>query len=286
MPRPHTEFIHAPQLAWQAEGLTHFGWPVLESKMLSRDVASGGCTALLRLPPGYRDAAFLLGSYFELFVLEGALEINGQAYGLDAYAFLPAGFRFQELASQRGAIVLAFFERGPQRQDSAECSGDGGVTPPPGTIAYLDTLAAPWTTADIDPSVQFLRLSHKVLRHVPATGEKTLLIATGAQTHPRDFREAQLRHDCVEELYLLGGDLSGDRGTMYEGAYFWRPPGIWHGPFGSRRGSLSLVRFLEGHHRNVWGDRELPFTYEPAHAPALPEDVPAAARSAWSPPRH
>jgi hypothetical protein len=141
------------------------------------------------------------------------------------------------------------------------------------------------TSHDIDPAVQFLRLSHKVLRHVPATGEKTLLLSTGAQTHPRDWREARLAHDCVEEMYLLGGDIIGERGTMYEGAYFWRPPGEWHGPFGSRRGSLSLIRFVDGHHHNRWSEDVHAFVLEPAHAPTLPPELQEIAGTAWEPPR-
>jgi hypothetical protein len=143
----------------------------------------------------------------------------------------------------------------------------------------------PWTSHDIDPSVQFLKLSHKILRHVPATGEKTILLSTGAQTHPRDWREAQLAHDCVEEMYLLGGDIIGERGTMYEGAYFWRPPGQWHGPFGSRRGSLSLIRFVDGHHHNRWSEHARPFVLEPGHAPELPPGLRVVAGAAWEPPR-
>ena len=129
-----------------------------------------------------------------------------------------------------------------------------------------------------------MRLSHKVLRNVAATGERTILLATGAQAHPQQWHEAQLRHDCVEEMYLLGGDIIGERGVMYEGAYFWRPGGKWHGPFGSRRGSLSIIRFAEGQHANEWGVDKLPFTLTPTHAPEVPPQQ-SGATPAWNPPR-
>jgi hypothetical protein len=287
MPRPHIEFVHAPQLEWQRDAFAAHGWPALDAKLLSVDATNGGCTALLRLPAGFHAPRFTLSSYFELFVIDGAATVDGREFGLDAYGFLPRGHRFQSLASERGAVLLAFFDRAPHLQHAAMAAPDSHARgAPDATIAHLDTLTMPWTSADIDPSVQFLRLAHKVLRHVPATGAKTLLLSTGAQSFPNNFREAQLRHDCVEELYLLGGDLSGDRGTMYEGAYFWRPAGIWHGPFGSRRGSLSLIRFVDGQHRNNWGADKHTFTFEPRHAPSLPADVPAAARGPWSPPRY
>ena len=35
----------------------------------------------------------------------------------------------------------------------------------------------------------------QVLRHDAHSGEKTLLLSTGPQTHPRDWREAQLLHE-------------------------------------------------------------------------------------------
>jgi len=239
-------------------------------------------TALIRLPAGFADRDFVLASYLELFVIEGELTVNQQRHGIDGYAFLPAGYQFDSLSSPGGAIVLVFLDRAPARSTPAASS----APEPRGLIERIDTYAMPWTSTDIDPDVQFLRLSHKVLRHVPATGEKTILLATGAQTHPQNFREAQLQHDCVEEMYLLGGEITGERGVMYEGAYFWRPPGEWHGPFGSRRGSLSLVRFVDGHHKNVWSEQTLPFTFAPGYTPALPPQLGAVANQPWSPPRY
>jgi hypothetical protein len=284
--RPHVEFIHAPQLPWVESGLQGWAWRPLACKTLSADTDNGGMTALLQFAPGFTDREFVLAADFELFVLEGGIEINSREYGLDGYAFLPAGYRYQSLTSRAGAVVLAFFNVGPARKPWASASASASASEPNGLIERIDTYAMPWTTADIDPAVQFLRLSHKVLRYVPATGAKTILLATGAQTHPRDFREAQLQHDCVEEMYLLGGEITGERGVMYEGAYFWRPPGKWHGPFGSRRGSLSLVRFVDGHHQNTWSQQALPFSFEPDYQPELPAELAALASQPWSPPRH
>jgi hypothetical protein len=289
MPRPHVEFLHAQQLPWQPAPFPGAGWRDVEAKLLSRDPQSGACSALLRLPPGFARGPCALGAAQEWLVLEGALQRGALHYGLDDYAWLPAGHPVAALASARGAVLLAFFDREPRWLDGPAAAT--GLDAAPGTpgrapIERLATHDLPWTSHDIDPSVQFLRLSHKVLRHVPETGEKTLLLSTGAQTHPRDWREARLAHDCVEEMYLLGGDIIGERGTMYEGAYFWRPPGRWHGPFGSRRGSLSVIRFLDGHHHNRWSEEVLPFVLEPAHSPELPAELRALAGDAWAPPHH
>ncbi len=282
MPRPHIEFLHAQQLAWQPAPFPGAGWRGIDCKVLSRDPASGACSVLLRLPAGLERPAHALAAASEWWVLEGALQIGTLAYGLDDYAFWPAGRPRASLESAAGSVLLAFFDREPAWH------GPGELVPDTATpcIERIATHDLPWTSHDIDPSVQFLRLSHKVLRHVPETGEKTLLLSMGGQAHPVGWREAQLAHDCVEEMYLLGGEIIGERGTMYEGAYFWRPPGRWHGPFGSRRGSLSLIRFSDGRHHNIWSDTPLAFTLQPAHAPVLPESTPAAARSAYVPPRY
>ncbi len=286
MPRPHLEFIHAQQLRWRAAPFAGAAWSGVEAKVLSRDPLSGACSALLRYPAGWQSAASVLAASHELFVLDGELRIGTQRYGLDDYAFLPAGFPHVAQSAPGGATVLGFFDLDPASRAVSPPSGFApGGWDATALIERIDTHNTAWTRHDIDPSVQFLNLAHKVLRNVPATGEKTILLSSGAQTHPDGWQEAQLAHDCVEEMYLLGGDIVGERGTMYEGAYFWRPARIWHGPFGSRRGSLSLIRFCEGHHQNRWGAQPMPFQLAPAHAPALPTELQGAGSAAWTPPR-
>lgn len=283
MPRPHVEFLHAQQLPWSAAPFPGAGWRGVETKILSRDPDDGACSVLLRLPAGFARGPHALAAAQEWLLLEGAMQRGALRYGLDDYAWLPAEQAADGWSSERGAVLLAFFDREP-----AWLEGDAAVAAVPAGAPAIERIAThemPWTSHDIDPSVQFLRLTHKVLRHVPETGEKTILLATGAQTHPQGWREARLAHDCVEEMYLLGGDIIGERGTMYEGAYFWRPPGRWHGPFGSRRGSLSLIRFCEGRHHNIWSEDVQPFLLEPAHAPELPPELRALAGAAWDPPR-
>lgn len=277
MPRPHIEFIHAQQLPWGAAPFAQRDWAGAQAKRLSQDPASGACSLLLRLPAGFAATATPESRSFECFVIDGSARLDAAPLGLDAYADVPAAASSVRLCSEHGAVLLAFF-------------GATGLAPPaeqpPAQPRIIDTHNTPWTRHDIDPSVQFLNLSHKVLRHDPASGEKTLLLSTGAQTHPHEWREARLLHECAEEMYLLGGDIIGERGAMYEGAYFWRPPGCWHGPFGSRRGSLSVIRFAEGHHRNIWSEDVQPFVLEPAHAPELPEALRSSAGTPFIPNRY
>jgi hypothetical protein len=273
MSRPHIEFLHAQQLPWGAAPLAPRDWASASAKLLSRDPDSGACSLLLRLPAGFAATATPESRPFECLVIDGSAQLDEVPLGLDAYADVPAGASATRLGSERGAVLLAFF-------------GPAEPAPSPAEARSIDTHNMPWTRHDIDPSVQFLNLSHKVLRHDPVSGEKTLLLSTGAQTHPHDWREARLMHECAEEMYLLGGDIIGERGAMYEGAYFWRPPGRWHGPFGSRRGSLSLIRFAEGHHRNIWSEDVQPFVLEPAHAPELPDALRPTAGAPFIPNRY
>jgi hypothetical protein len=273
MARPHIEFIHAQQLPWQPAPIPEAPWRDLSVKVLSRDPASGACSLIVELPAGFCARGTPEHRPLELYVLDGGCRIADESLRLDAYADFPAGRAEIDIATDQGAVLLAFLGDRPAPGSDAQPS-------PP---RILDTHEMAWTRQDIDPAVQFLNLSHKVLRHDPATGEKTLLLSTGAQAHPRNWREAQLLHHCVEEMYLLGGDIIGERGVMYEGAYFWRPAGIWHGPFGSRRGSLALIRFAAGHHHNVWSDQVREFSLTPAYAPALPPELAARAAQPWLP---
>lgn len=273
MPRPHIEFVHAQQLPWESAPLADSPWRELRAKILSRDEASGACSLVLELHAGFRARRAPESRPLELYVLEGNCRIGGTNLRLDAYAELPGGATEFELAAHQRTVLLAFFGDRPAAAQATS----------PAAARVLDTHDMDWTRHDIDPAVQFLNISHKVLRHDAATGAKTLLLSTGAQTHPRGWREAQLLHHCVEEMYLLGGDIIGERGVMYEGAYFWRPPGIWHGPFGSRRGSLALIRFAEGRHHNVWSDEVREFSLTPAHVPVLPPRQAALAGEAWHP---
>jgi hypothetical protein len=83
----------------------------------------------------------------------------------------------------------------------------------------------------------------------------------------------QICHPCVEEMYLLSGDLISEYGIGHGGAYFWRPPQIPHGPHGSHGGAFMLIRFVQGSHRNDWTDNKREFLLKPSYQPALPDGL-------------
>lgn len=266
MARPHIEFIHAQDLDWQRNVLPA-PFDNIECKLLSLDNETGACSTLLRYPKGWRSSETeKLNADHEFLVLEGSLTINDQKYDFDSYGYLPAHARHRNWASESGAVALTFFSTSPSASESSVETKEKG-------IPYLNLHDMMWVSADVDPDLDFLRIAHKILRDDEKKGEKTMILNCGAQSHPEDWKEAALSHPCVEEMFLLSGDIIGERGTMHAGSYFWRPPHIWHGPFGSRNGNVCLIRFMEGRHINEWSDKKLPFSLTPEHRPDLPNEL-------------
>lgn len=278
MPRPHIEFIQSQQLPWVP---ARWAWPGagVECKLLSEDSGDGACSCILRYPPGWRGAGpAAIDAAEELLVLEGELVIDGERYTQDCYAYLPAGYARREVASERGAAVLTFFDKAPAKRTR------GGDWDESLLVRRLDTFTLPWEASGIDPAYADVGLRHKVLRHDPATENRTILVTLPPHLHPAGWSGPQRRHDCVEEMFLLAGDFLSNVGLMREGAYFWRPPGIPHGPYGSRAGNLALIRTLGHELVNNWTDYEVAISREPEHRPFLPERLAGLREQPWRAP--
>jgi hypothetical protein len=110
----------------------------------------------------------------------------------------------------------------------------------------------------------------KPLRKDPVTGDETWLLTSPPHGMPPGGAGARETHPTVEEVYVLDGDLHGNCGVMRPGAYFWRPPGILHGPYGTRRGATSLYRTVGGPLVAEWTADKAPFSYDPPYTPVLP----------------
>ncbi len=275
MARPHIEFVHAQHLTWSKNVLPG---PLgeLDCKTLSVDTQTGACSVLLRYPRGWRRAGVEhLAAAHEFLVLDGELEINARSYSLDCYAYLPAGFTYQSVTSATGAVALTFFDALPATQIG---QGDVEQDSNAAAIPYINLHEIPWSTEGIDPDVARDRyIAHKRLRYNKATGDTTFVLEGGAHSHAPGWQERELRHPCVEEMYLLSGDIVGPQGVINGGGYFWRPPNIWHGPFASRMGYLGLFRFLDGHHVNIWSEVPRPINLTPEHNPVLPDELKGSA---------
>jgi len=280
MPRPHIEFVHAQNLAWENGALPGI-LGELDCKVLSMDDTNGSCSVILRYPAGWtRPSTEHLTSSHEFLVLDGAIEINGQHYGMDTYAYLPPGFARTTTSSENGAVILTFFAQNPET-----LSGNKEIEEDPNapTIPYINLHDIEWSVDGIDPDVVRGRhIAHKRLRHNPVTGDTTFVLEASPHFHPEGWKEKELYHPCVEEMYLLSGDIRGPQGIINAGGYFWRPPNIWHGPFVSRMGYIGVFRFIGGHHINIWSEHELESKLTPAHNPVLPDYLRGIAAKPYS----
>lgn len=278
--RAHIEFVQAQMLPWRRIG-PGLARPDAELKILSRDPADGACSVLMRYPPGWsREGPEHIRADEEFYVLDGTLEMDGRCYAADHYAFLPAGWTRQSMRSPGGCVLLAFYNREPELVPHAGTMAEGAAAR---AVPQLDVTEMPWDMTLNDANLRHLGIGRKNLRTDPVSGERTFLSIILPQAVPPGHKGPQETHPTVEESWLISGSLTGPHGTMYPGAYFWRPPGIAHGPFGARWGAVSLMRFVGGRHVNVWSQRDAPFSFDAAYAPILPEELAHLADQPWQP---
>ena len=273
MVRPHIEFIHTQQLEWTTDLFPAF--PGVAGKMLSQDDTTGACSVLMRFPKGWKQAGPLaLSAAQEAYVLDGALELNGLDYTLDCYAHLPVGFVRTSMSAPTGCDVMVFFDGTPN-----VIEGDPAVEP---IVPILNSHEMEWQSDGMDPYYADWGMAWKILSHDPATNATSMLVSIPPMVHPKDWKGPREIHDCMEEAFVLSGDLYTFNGVFHEGMYFYRPPRITHGPFASRFGSVILVR-VDGILENNWSVEETEVSFHPPHAPVLPPELVAAAGQAWQP---
>jgi hypothetical protein len=264
MARPHLEFIPAQVVPWQ-RGLYGGARPDTETRVLSIDEAAGDATVMIRYPAGWaRDGVEHLAVDEEFFVLDGAIEINGQRYGRHCYGHLPANFVRNSMSSG-GAVVLTFFSGEPKAvpgTPSVACDERR-------LVRFLDTLAMTGTDshrAAMFPGIRASGSLHKRLKTDPVTEEVTWLVLI----QPNSVMSQRETHPVIEEELAISGDQTGPRGNMRPGAYFWRPAGIPHGPFGTVTGALHLVRGVGGRYTTLLEDVPGPFPWDTPYDPILP----------------
>ena len=279
--RPHIEFVHAQLLPWRRIPPGR-GRPDAEYKFLSRDPGDGACSCLIRYHPGWhRGAEESLCADEEFYVLDGGFELDGIRYGPDSYGFLPTGWPRRHMHSDTGAVVLTFFNRQPDAvPGTPPITNDLRARATP----ILDVLHMRWDQHVNDPQLAHLGISRKNLRSDPETGERTFLSMVLPHSEPPGARGPTETHPVVEEAYVISGSLVGPHGEMHPGAYFWRPAGIAHGPFGTRWGSVSLIRFVGGRHENRWSEAQAPFDFHAPYNPVLPPELEHLRATAWQRP--
>ena len=279
--RPQTEFIQAQMLPWRRipPGAAR---PDAEYKFLSRDPDDGACTCLIRYAPGWaRQADEDLDTAEEFYVLDGELEVNGLTFKADHYGHIPKYALRHSMSTRGGAVVLTFFDAQPQFH--TEGSFDAPVVA--GPLLHRDVLHMPWDMKVNDVKLAHLGISRKDLRVDPITGERSFLSMMLPHSEPPGSHGPRESHPIVEECFVIAGSLVGPHGEMHAGAYFWRPPGIPHGPFGTRWGCVALIRFVGGRHVNVWTADEAAFDFHQAYSPVLPPEHAHLSSMPWAPPK-
>jgi hypothetical protein len=220
MARPLIEYVYAQCLPWQT-GAAAGARADLAAKVLSRDADSGEASLILRYPPGWsRTDPEALAAEEEMYVLDGEIAIDGRIYRRDSYACFPAGYVRSHAESPRGCVALTFFDAVPALT-AAPMRSD---TP---LVEHLDLYAMPWDAKAADPTLEWMGNRRKVLRWDPVHDQKaTFVFATPPHIFPADWRCPTLTHPCVEESFMLAGEITGPHGRQGPGAYFWRPAGI------------------------------------------------------------
>ena len=218
------ELVHSPEIA--EVDLPASDWPVgARMKVLSISAATGALTGELILPRGYRRPAGHYDTQVEWLVLEGSLRVGDTVRGYGYYEFSPAGTDVERITVDEGCRILFL------------CRARPDFLPAPGSVSegriQLDSEAMPWQATHIPGPPPGIIL--KLLRHVPETNEMTWICGNP----PRWDYPMLEYHDCIEELYLIEGDIwLGNSGTMRPGSYLYRPPFITHGPFYSHTGAV------------------------------------------------
>lgn len=258
--RPHIEFVQTQNIAWacRADGS--------KVKMISCDPDSADATMIVRLPAGFSSGPRAKDEpAIEFFVLDGALTVDTLECTRHAYGFIPQGWCGGAAASSGGATMLVFrHARDDPNTHARNC----------GAIA-IDTMRMPWDTSTYDARLGHLRLARKVLRLGPNNSGRTFLL-TGL---PHGVTEAthlptETHHHC-EEAFMLQGEMWAPEGRMRQGSYFFRPPGIVHGPHVSETGFMQIMR-SPGSNRviNQWSRDVRPLPIGAPYAPIVPDGTP------------
>ncbi len=223
----------------------------VRTRYLSRDVGSGAVTMINHYPAGFVvHQPYSIEVDKEFFVLCGEMRINDVRYIAGDYAYLPAGYKRLATVVASDCEVLTFYE------GEGEPSGE--------LISRIRTTEAEWGEAS-DANVASAAIRRLLLRPDSETGERTWILRLETD-EPYEIRGME-RHPCVEEMFLLDGDIHMSTGVMTAGAYFWRPPEFDHGPTGSRTGFTALFRAKEGPFETSWTSRETPVPWDAPYRP-------------------
>lgn len=268
MARPHIEFVQCQNVDWQAEP------DGTEVKRLNVDPVDGEETLLVRYPPGFsrRDNG-ALDRAEEYFLLDGGLTIGERTIGFHGYGFMPRGAESGDRTSQHGATLLVFRHGRTDLNSGADLA----------EAIAIDTPAMQWDVSTYDPKLTHLRLARKVLRLGPNDSCRTFLLTGMPHGVPQVDGLPAETHDHCEEMFMISGEMWAPEGLMRPGSYFYRPPGIRHGPHVSPSGFFQIMR-SPGVNAILtkWEETLSPLPIGADYAPVMPEGTPDSWRREWT----
>lgn len=201
------------------------------ARILSRD-PKGPSTRVVKVPAGWGSAApGAFTSRFELLVIGGAVEVNGERLGRLAYAGFPAGAGVESIGSAAGAVVLLWLDAPVRFGDS-----DEGAE----AVHLVDEADVSWHTDDAAQGI--------LRKPLASAGGIVTAIAAAVHRHGGPW----VAHSDDEEYFVLDGGLIAvecdDGAAMTHsyrpGGYLYRPAGRWHGgpSSGTRRTAVTVHR--------------------------------------------
>ncbi len=271
MTRPHIDYLQSQTLGWTPASAAHLAG--CQMKLLSEDAARGAQSLLVRYPAGWTsETRIATGTTEELFVLDGAVDLDGRRYGQDCYGYFDGGRSPVSRSSPDGAVALMFYGDVPRDTLPAVVSED----------TFVDAYELDWTQNGLGGIWGGQGVRWKRLQGTGAT-TSSLLIALPAHRHPHHWVGRQQVQSDAEELFLLSGDLLSPRGQLWAGGYSWWPAGTTHGPFGTRGGNLILIRSHGPQSAAVWTSHEIELPRAPDYQPVLPAELSEMRFHAWRP---
>lgn len=228
--RPDVDFIQSQDVTWQPIPIGEFGAKGGGRKrVLSNDAKAGAETALVQVKDLQEG---VLGSDVDIYVVGGQGTLNGQPLLTGDYVFAPAGSAVAIQPSVRGLQVYYGSWGSPSLESRVEVVTDGAG------LIHRHPEEERWAPAGWSGDVEL----------EPGAMVKQLRQSDGVNIYlaamlPGWRCISEESHPVYEESFKIYGDvLMGARGVMWEGAYFFRSPGVFHGPLYSRTGTMSFIR--------------------------------------------
>ena len=226
--RPDVDFVQVQDLAWEPvpEGLFGAAKGGGLRKVLSVDQRDGARTDLVSFT---NPQVGVHTPSADFLVLAGSGRVNDEPYRPGTYVHCEPQAQLSWMPGAGRTVLYS----GPFATPSLESErpGSGAVT-----IKHEsrdEWVAMGWRGPEHQP--EDVRI-----RWLRQDDDGTVFLVGMLAGYTAPLEEV---HPVYEESFKISGDLMlGRRGVVKPGGYFFRSPGVWHGPLYSRTGNLSIIR--------------------------------------------